>query len=110
MDFTLTPELKQLQSRVRTLVDDVLQPLELEAEQSQGRLSAEAHTRVKQAVLDAGLNAANIPTEYGGGGLHPTQQIGMHEQPRRPTHRLWGLGWGPPKWRLHRRPPPIERP
>ena len=62
MDFTLTPELKQLQSRVRALVDDVLQPLELEAEQSHGRLSAEAHGRVKQAVLDAGLNAANIPT------------------------------------------------
>ena len=34
MDFTLTPELKQLQSRVRALVDDVLQPLELEAEQA----------------------------------------------------------------------------
>ena len=40
MDFTLSPELKELRSRVRTLVDDVLQPLELEAEQRHGRLSA----------------------------------------------------------------------
>ena len=41
MDFTLSPELKQLRSRARALVDDVLQPLELEAEQHGGRLSDE---------------------------------------------------------------------
>ena len=38
MDFTLSPELKQLRARTRSLVDDVLQPLELEAEQNGGRL------------------------------------------------------------------------
>ena len=62
MDFTLSPELKQLRARTRSLVDDVLQPLELEAEQNGGRLSAEAHAHVKRAVLASGLNAANIPT------------------------------------------------
>jgi len=109
MDFTLTPELKQLQARVRALVDDVLQPLELEAEQSHGRLSAEAHSRVKQAVLDAGLNAANIPVEYGGGGLNLTQQIVMHEQLGRLTNCLWVLVWSPSNVLVHGRPDQIER-
>jgi acyl-CoA dehydrogenase len=109
MDFTLTPELKQLQSRVRALVDDVLQPLELEAEQAHGRLSAEAHARVKQAVLDAGLNAANIPTEFGGCGLDLTQQIVMHEQLGRLTNCLWVLVWSPSNVLVHGRPDQIER-
>src|ERR1700675_2121032 len=109
MDFTLTPELKQLQSRVRALVDDVLQPLELEAEQAHGRLSAEAHARVKQAVLDAGLHAANIPTALGGGGPHLTQQIVMHEQLGRLTNCLWVLVWSPSNVLVHGRPDQIER-
>ena len=51
MDFTLSPELLQLRARTRALVDDVLQPAELEAESSSGRLSAETHARIKQGVL-----------------------------------------------------------
>ena len=78
MDFSLSPDLKDLRARVRALVDDVLQPLELEAEQSHGRLSPESHARVKQAVLDSGLNAANIPTEYGGGGLNLTHDRAVY--------------------------------
>ena len=54
MDFTLSPELLELRARVRRLVDDVLQPLELEAEEQHGRLAAETHARVKQAVLAPG--------------------------------------------------------
>jgi butyryl-CoA dehydrogenase len=91
VDFSLSPELLELRARVRRLVDDVLQPLELEAEQHGGRLSAESHALVKQAVLDSGLNAANIPTEYGGGGFDLTQQIVMHEQLGRLTNCLWVL-------------------
>src|SRR5438128_2777764 len=109
MDFTLTLELKQLQSRVRRLVDDVLQPLELEAEENHGRLSAQAHARVKQAVLDSGLNAANIPVEFGGGGLDLTQQIVMHEQLGRLTNCLWVLVWSPSNVLVHGRPDQIER-
>src|SRR4029079_17404242 len=94
MDFTLSPELKQLRARTRSLVDDVLQPLELEAEQNGGRLSAEAHAHVKHAVLASGLNAANIPTRYGGAGLNLTEQIVMHEQLGRLPQRPWAPGWG----------------
>ena len=109
MDFTLSPELKQLRARTRSLVDDVLQPLELEAEQNGGRLSAEAHAHVKQAVLASGLNAANIPTQYGGAGLNLTEQIVMHEQLGRLTNCLWVLVWSPSNVLVHGTPEQIER-
>src|SRR5262249_15799223 len=95
MDFSLSPDQLQLRAHVRVLVDEVLQPLELEAEEHGGRLSPESHARVKQAVLDSGLNAANIPTEYGGRGLNLTEQIVMHEQLGRLTNCLWVLVWSP---------------
>ena len=48
MDFSLSPELTQLRARVRALVDDVLQPIEDEAEREPrpalGR-DARAHPR-----------------------------------------------------------------
>src|SRR5256714_7082198 len=109
MDFTLSPELKELRSRVRSLVADVLQPLELEAEQSHGRLSAETHAKVKQAVLESGLNAANIPTQYGGAGLNLTEQIVMHEQLGRLTNCLWVLVWSPSNVLVHGTPEQIDR-
>jgi acyl-CoA dehydrogenase len=109
MDFTLSPELAELRTRVRRLVDDVLQPLELQAEKQQGRLGAEVHARVKQAVLDARLNAANIPTEYGGGGFNLTQQIVMHEQLGRLTNCLWVLVWSPGNVLVHGSPEQIEK-
>jgi len=109
MDFTLSPELEELRTRVRRLVDDVLQPLELEAEQQHGRLGAEAHAWVKQAVLDARLNAANIPTEYGGGGFNLTEQIVMHEQLGRLTNCLWVLVWSPGNVLVHGSPEQIEK-
>src|SRR6478752_801584 len=109
MDFTLSPELKQLRARTRSLVDDVLQPLELEAEQNGGRLSAEAHAQVKRAVLASGLNAANIPTQYGGGGLNLTEQVVMHEQLGRLTNCLWVLVWSPSNVLVHGTPEQIER-
>jgi acyl-CoA dehydrogenase len=109
MDFTLSPDLVELRRRVRRLVDDVLQPLELEAEERHGRLSAEAHARVKEAVLAAGLNAANIPREYGGGGFDLTQQIVMHEQLGRLTNCLWVLVWSPGNVLVHGTDEQIER-
>src|SRR5437763_16167877 len=95
MDFALSPELLELRTRVRALVDDHLQPFEAEAEANGGRLSAEAHARIKRAVLDSGLAANNIPTEHGGGGFSLTEQIVTHEQLGRPTNCPWVLGWSP---------------
>ena len=95
MDFSLSPELTQLRARVRALVDDVLQPVEDEAERNHGRLSAETHARIHDAVLESGLGANNIPKEFGGGGFNLTEQIVTHEQLGRLTNCLWVLVWSP---------------
>jgi len=109
MDFTLTEQQQELRDRVRRLVDDVLTPLELDAEQAGGRLTPEAHATVKQAVLAARLNAANIPTEFGGSGLNLTEQIIMHEQLGRLTNCLWVLVWSPSNVLVHGTPEQIDR-
>ncbi len=109
MDFALTPELIELRARVRTLVDEHLQPFEWEAESSGGHLSAESHAAIKQAVLDSGLAANNIPKEYGGGGFSLTEQIVTHEQLGRLTNCLWVLVWSPSNVLVHGTPEQIER-
>ena len=110
MDFSLWPEHTQLRARVRALVDDVLQPIEDEAERNHGRLSAETHARIHQAVLDSGLSTANnIPKEFGGGGFNLTEQIVTHEQLGRLTNCLWVLVWSPSNVLVHGTPEQIER-
>jgi acyl-CoA dehydrogenase len=109
MDFSLSPELTELRARVRALVDDVLQPVEDEAERSHGRLSAETHARIHRAVLDSGLAANNIPKEFGGGGFNLTEQIVTHEQLGRLTNCLWVLVWSPSNVLVHGTPEQIER-
>ena len=82
------PSSCELRARTRALVDDVLQPLELEAESNARPAAAPRRTRgSSRAVLDAGLNAANIPTEYGGGGLDLTA-ADRHARAARPADQL----------------------
>ena len=109
MDFSLSPELTQLRARVRALVDDVLQPVEDEAERNHGRLSAETHARIHDAVLESGLGANNIPKEFGGGGFNLTEQIVTHEQLGRLTNCLWVLVWSPSNVLVHGTPEQVER-
>ncbi len=109
MDFPSQPELIELRARVRALVDDHLQPYELEAEEHHGRLSAESHAAIKRAVLDSGLAANNIPRQYGGGGFNLTEQIVTHEQLGRLTNCLWVLVWSPSNVLVHGTPEQIER-
>jgi acyl-CoA dehydrogenase len=109
MDFALSPELTDLRARVRALVDDTLIHYETEAEEHHGRLSPESHAHIKQAVLDSGLAANNIPKEYGGGGFNLTEQIVTHEQLGRLTNCLWVLVWSPSNVLVNGTPDQIER-
>jgi acyl-CoA dehydrogenase len=109
MDFSLTPELRDLRNRVRTLVDDHLQPLELEAERTHGRLSEESRARAKAAIVASGLAANNIPAQFGGGGFSLTEQVVTHEQLGRLTNCLWVLVWSPSNVLVHGTPDQITR-
>jgi acyl-CoA dehydrogenase len=68
MDFALTEEQRLIVATVRAFVDKELMPYEDEVERT-GAVRPELLAQIKARALDAGLYAANMPAELGGGGL-----------------------------------------
>jgi acyl-CoA dehydrogenase len=68
MDFALTEEQQLIVKTTRAFVESELFPHEKEVEDS-GVLRPELLAELKRKAIEAGLYAANMPTEVGGGGL-----------------------------------------
>ena len=68
MDFALTEEQQLIIKSTRDFVEHELYPHEQEIEQS-GELRPELARELKAKAIDAGLYAANMPSEVGGAGL-----------------------------------------
>jgi acyl-CoA dehydrogenase len=68
MDFSLTDEQQLVIKTTRAFVQNELYPHEKEVEQS-GMLRPDLLRDLKAKAIDAGLYAANMPTEVGGAGL-----------------------------------------
>ncbi|MGB6602703.1 MAG: acyl-CoA dehydrogenase family protein [Steroidobacteraceae bacterium] len=68
MDFALTEEQNMIIATTRKFVRDELVPYEREIEDS-GVLRADLQRELKAKAIAAGLYAANMPAEVGGGGL-----------------------------------------
>jgi acyl-CoA dehydrogenase len=68
MDFTLNEEQQMIVKTTRDFVQRELVPHEREIEDS-GELRADLCRELKAKAIDAGLYAANMPTEVGGAGL-----------------------------------------
>jgi acyl-CoA dehydrogenase len=68
MDFALTEEQELIISTTRDFVRNELVPHEQEVEDT-GVLRTELYQELKTRAIGAGLYAANMPTEVGGGGL-----------------------------------------
>jgi acyl-CoA dehydrogenase len=68
MDFTLTEEQRAVVETVRAFVDRELVPHEDEVERDD-EVSKELAAAIRRKALDAGIYAANMPEEVGGGGL-----------------------------------------
>ena len=94
MDLRLTPDLIEIRERSRRFCDEWLIPFEQETEEA-GGLSMESYGRIRQAVLDANLNAMNMPAEWGGQGFSILQQVIALEQLGRVTNALWACVWRP---------------
>ena len=58
-------------------------------------LSEESHATIRRAVLEAGLNAINHPTEWGGAGLTLLEQAVVQEELGKLTGALWDTVWRP---------------
>jgi acyl-CoA dehydrogenase len=89
VDLSLTPAQLELQERARRLVEDVLQPRELEFERSGGRIPREWGTPIRQAAIEAGLHGGSFPRELGGQGWSALEQVLVHEQLGQSTGGLW---------------------
>ena len=70
MDFNLTDEQRLIAETTRSFVEKELFPHE-ETVEREDRVPPEIAERIKSRSLEAGIYAANMPAEYGGGGLDP---------------------------------------
>ena len=89
----LTPEQLELQQRARTFVEDVLMPLEEEAERSGGRLAEETVRDIRREAIAARLQGGRFSPEYGGQGWSMLEWFLVNEQFGRVTN---GLHWNVP--------------
>ena len=89
----LTPEQRELRQRAADFVDNVLIPLELEAEDRQGRLPEETIDEIRRAAIAARLHGGRVPVENGGQGWSMVDWFLVNEQFGRVTN---GLHWHVP--------------
>lgn len=82
----------ELQERARRFTDEVLIPLEQEAEALDGKLPPEQVERVKREALAAGLTGGLHSPEHGGQGWTLTQFVLVAEQLGRSTNAIhWNV-------------------
>ncbi len=86
--FELTADQRDLQARARAFAEDVLMPLEEEAEALGGKLPAETIAAVKRAAIDAGLDGGMHAPEHGGQGWGRVEWALAEEQYGRTTNAI----------------------
>ena len=89
----LTTDQLELQRRAREFVENVLIPLELEAEASGGALPEATVEEIKREAIAARLNGGRFAPEYGGQGWSMFEWFLVNEQFGRVTN---GLHWHVP--------------
>jgi acyl-CoA dehydrogenase len=107
MDFAYTPRLAELKERASALYERIV-PYEDECEANDG-LSAEALADIRQAVLDTGLQAINMPEEWGGAGLSTLEQVVVQDELGKLTNALWDCVWRPANALRHCTPEQRDR-
>jgi acyl-CoA dehydrogenase len=90
MQTTLTPTPKQsdIQTRARAFVEEVLIPLEEQAERSRGRLPPERIDEIRNQALARGLAGGLHAVEHGGQGWSHLEWFLVEEQLGRSTNAL----------------------
>ena len=85
---SLNPEQAELQARARAFVEEVLMPLEVEAERARGRLPAERIAEIRHAAINRRLGGGLHAVEHGGQGWSHTEWFLVEEQLGRATNAL----------------------
>jgi acyl-CoA dehydrogenase len=87
VDFSLTDEQKLIVKTTRDFVESELFPHEARIE-STGELPVELMKELKAKAIDAGLYAANMPTEVGGAGLDAVTCVLFEKELGRTSYAL----------------------
>ena len=93
MEFAYTPRLSALRQQALDLTS-VIAKYEDECEQNNG-LGPEAHRAIREAVLATGLQAINVPAQWGGAGLTVLEQVVVQDVLGSLTNALWDTVWRP---------------
>jgi acyl-CoA dehydrogenase len=93
MDFAYTPRLAELKARATELYERIVR-YEDQCENDNG-LSPEVLGDIREAVLETGLQAANMPEEWGGAGLTVLEQVVVQDELGKLTNALWDCVWRP---------------
>ncbi len=87
MDFALSDEQQMIVKTTRDFVVNELYPHEKEVEET-GELSEELLVELKRKAIEAGLYAANMPTEVGGAGLDTVSWVLYEKELGRANYAL----------------------
>ncbi len=87
MDFELTPEQRLIVDTVRDFVEKELYPHEDEVERLD-EVPEELARSIREKALGAGLYAANMPADLGGGGLDPVSVVLVERELGRASYAL----------------------
>jgi acyl-CoA dehydrogenase len=93
VDYAYSPEQLELRARARALAEEIMVH-ERDCEEHNG-LPAGVHRVVAERVRHHGLNAINMPAEWGGQGLGVLDQVIVQEELGRLTNALWDMVWRP---------------
>ena len=107
MDFAYTPRMQELKLRATALTERLM--AYEDACERDGALLAGQHAEIRATVLETGLNAINMPEEWGGAGLTVLEQVVVQEELGKLTNALWDCVWRPANPLRHCTPAQRER-
>ncbi len=87
MNFEYSEEQRMLIDMARSFVEKELYPHEEEVERT-GELRRDLYEEIKQKAINAGLYAANMPAEVGGGGLDTLSWVLLEKELGRANYAL----------------------
>jgi acyl-CoA dehydrogenase len=93
VDLAFTPTQLELRERAADLAAAIMEH-EQRCEEENG-LPNEVLEAIAEKTLAAGLNAINMPKEWGGAGLTVLEQVIVQEQLGQLTNALWDVVWRP---------------
>jgi acyl-CoA dehydrogenase len=93
MEFGYTSEQLELKERAAALAAAIM--VHEERCEEEGGLPSEILADLRERTLAAGLQAVNMPAEWGGAGLSIFEQVLVQEELGQLTNALWDVVWRP---------------